>query len=262
MMNPKQHFYPFSFQAVCGRIETAIQNLPPPYQLNRPKLALVTSSEQRNQLKAPSFSINWTNGCGEVEIINSITGKTIQSKISRIAKQGFFLRYGELVERLPGISASRQVNGDYGELKGSVREYQIAKNELTLAFKREDLGSWLKKPIEQDQFSLPSICSFGGTDEAKASKTPPAGAAVAVAGSVTATANSNVNSASSPTTAVVSDMTSATAPVNHVNDSNNNHTAVNGNSCKTRNGTQKVRLIILTAVDGFLKLPMPFHFLQ
>lgn len=50
------------YRAVCGRIETSVQNLPPPYQMNRPKLALVTSSEQRNQLKAPNFSINWTNG--------------------------------------------------------------------------------------------------------------------------------------------------------------------------------------------------------
>lgn len=32
---------------------------------------------------------------------------------------------------------------------------QIAKAELVSAFKREDLGNWLKKPMEQDQFMVP-----------------------------------------------------------------------------------------------------------
>lgn len=33
--------------------------------------------------------------------------------------------------------------------------FQIAKEELFAAFRREDLGNWLKKPIEQDEFALP-----------------------------------------------------------------------------------------------------------
>jgi len=50
------------YRAVCGRIEKTIQGLPPPYRLNKPKLALVTSAEARNQSKPPNFSINWTIG--------------------------------------------------------------------------------------------------------------------------------------------------------------------------------------------------------
>lgn len=65
------------YRAVCGRIEGAVaEELPSPYYLNRPKLALVTSAETRNQLKAPNFSVNWTLGDEEVEIINSVTGKS------------------------------------------------------------------------------------------------------------------------------------------------------------------------------------------
>uniref|UniRef100_A0A1B0ET39 Uncharacterized protein n=2 Tax=Lutzomyia longipalpis TaxID=7200 RepID=A0A1B0ET39_LUTLO len=143
------------YRAVCGRIENSIQNLPPPYQLNRPKLALVTSSEMRNPIKAPNFSINWTYGNAEVEIINSITGKTIHNKISRITKQSFFARYAKLISQLPLIEKRATIDCDYGEMKASVHEYQIAKQELFTAFKREDLGHWLKKPIEQNQFSLP-----------------------------------------------------------------------------------------------------------
>ncbi|XP_059618835.1 double-stranded RNA-specific editase Adar isoform X2 [Phlebotomus argentipes] len=143
------------YRAVCGRIENSIQNLPPPYQLNRPKLALVTSSEMRNPIKAPNFSINWTFGNAEVEIINSITGKTIHNKISRITKQSFFARYAKLISQLPLIEKRHAIDCDYGEMKASVKEYQVAKQELFTAFKREDLGHWLKKPIEQNQFSLP-----------------------------------------------------------------------------------------------------------
>lgn len=37
---------------------------------------------------------------------------------------------------------------------------QVAKQELFTAFKREDLGHWLKKPIEQNQFSLPQWLDY------------------------------------------------------------------------------------------------------
>lgn len=32
---------------------------------------------------------------------------------------------------------------------------QIAKNQLFQAFSKAGLGSWVEKPIEQDQFELP-----------------------------------------------------------------------------------------------------------
>lgn len=46
-------------RAIAGRLEKSIQGLPPPYRLNIPKLALVTSSEARCQLKPPNYSVNW-----------------------------------------------------------------------------------------------------------------------------------------------------------------------------------------------------------
>ncbi|XP_030377950.1 double-stranded RNA-specific editase Adar-like isoform X1 [Scaptodrosophila lebanonensis] len=141
------------YRAVCGRIEKSIQGLPPPYHLNKPRLALVTSAEPRNQAKAPNFGINWTIGDTELEVVNSLTGRTIGNQVSRITKQAFFVKYGFLMKNLPGI-VSRKVTTDYGQTKARVKDYQIAKLELFAAFKREDLGSWLKKPIEQDEFGL------------------------------------------------------------------------------------------------------------
>jgi double stranded RNA-specific editase B len=49
----------FDYSAIAGRLEKSIQGLPPPYRLNIPKLALVTSSEARCQLKPPNYSVNW-----------------------------------------------------------------------------------------------------------------------------------------------------------------------------------------------------------
>lgn len=112
-------------RAVCGRIETAIQGLPPPYHLNKPKFALVTSAETRNQIKAPNFGINWTYGSAQAEVVNSLTGKTINNKISRITKQAFFTKYSHLVKQLPNVCVARKVNTDYADTKESVRDYQV-----------------------------------------------------------------------------------------------------------------------------------------
>uniref|UniRef100_T1PIN1 Adenosine-deaminase n=2 Tax=Musca domestica TaxID=7370 RepID=T1PIN1_MUSDO len=142
------------YRAVCGRIEKSIQGLPPPYHLNKPRLAQLTSSEPRNQAKAPNFAINWTIGDTEVEVVNSLTGKTVNNQISRITKQMFFNKYGSLVKNLPGLP-ERKLTTDYGQTKAKVKDYQIAKRELFAAFRREDLGNWLKKPQEQDEFALP-----------------------------------------------------------------------------------------------------------
>ncbi|XP_055587066.1 double-stranded RNA-specific editase Adar isoform X2 [Uranotaenia lowii] len=146
------------YRAICGRVESCIQGLPPPYRLNKPRLALMTSAESRNQTKPPNFSINWVIGCTEVEIVNSFTGKLINNntntnKMSRLSKQSFYRRYAAVIAALPG-APFREVKASYFETKMCVPEYQQAKKELFAAFRKEDLGDWLKKPIEQDQFTL------------------------------------------------------------------------------------------------------------
>lgn len=86
---------------------------------------MVTSAETRNQIKAPNFAINWTIGQKTVEVVNSLTGKTINGKVSRITKQAFFTKYSDLIKRLPNVQ-NRVVRGDYGETKMSVRDYQVS----------------------------------------------------------------------------------------------------------------------------------------
>ena len=42
----------------------------------------------------------------------------------------------------------------YGEAKKAAEAFQNAKSELFAAFSRADLGKWVKKPIEQDDFGI------------------------------------------------------------------------------------------------------------
>ncbi|XP_021697921.1 double-stranded RNA-specific editase Adar isoform X4 [Aedes aegypti] len=166
------------YRAICGRIENSIQGLPPPYRLNKPKLALMTSAESRNQTKPPNFSINWLVGCPDVEIVNSFTGKLINNntntnKMSRLSKQSFYRRFAAVIERLPH-ARFHEIKPSYGETKMCVPEYQQAKKELFAAFSKEDLGDWLKKPIEQDQFTLmaPKLEELAASTAASTASTP------------------------------------------------------------------------------------------
>lgn len=118
------YFIFFLSRAIAGRLEKSIKGLPPPYRLNIPKLALVTSSEARCQLKPPNYSINWTVGQNQIEIINSFTGKTVCNKYSRLTKQNMFHRFARIVSQLPN-SHKRTITKDYGDEKGAVLDYQV-----------------------------------------------------------------------------------------------------------------------------------------
>lgn len=142
--------------AVCGRIEPSIQSrLPSSYFLNKPKFALVTSTDSRNEINAPKFGINWTINERIVEVVDSNTGKTVYNEVSRLTKQKFFARFANLMKLLPNLQNGRTITDDYSGTKENAHDYQNAKRELIAAFRCQRLGSWLKKPIELDKFSLP-----------------------------------------------------------------------------------------------------------
>lgn len=49
-----------------------------------------------------------------------------------------------------------QKPSSYHEAKQAATEYHSAKQALIKAFHKAGLGAWVKKPIEQDQFTLSS----------------------------------------------------------------------------------------------------------
>ncbi|XP_043788953.1 double-stranded RNA-specific editase Adar isoform X4 [Apis laboriosa] len=124
LLNPS-HMY----RAVCGRIENTIQGLPPPYRLNKPLMSLITSSEVRQPGKAPNYSVNWTIGQSEAEVINCTTGKDELGKPSRISKQGLFRRFYNLLGKLNTIEdADKNQCRHYLDAKSSVQNYSVSRN--------------------------------------------------------------------------------------------------------------------------------------
>lgn len=102
----------------------------------------------------------------------------------------FFQRYAKLAKELPDIQA-RDLNMEYCDIKTTVSDYQMAKKELFGAFQREDFGTWLKKPIEQDQFVL--IDHTKWLVLAAATITGDVAAAAATAAPTTTTTSMNYN---------------------------------------------------------------------
>ncbi|XP_058805966.1 double-stranded RNA-specific editase Adar-like isoform X2 [Phymastichus coffea] len=150
LLNPS-HMY----RAVCGRIENTIQGLPPPYRLNKPLMSLITSSEVRQPGKAPNYSVNWTVGQSEAEVINCTTGKDELGKPSRLSKQKLFGKFYSLLGKLDTIDdVDILICHNYLDAKASVQDYALAKHQFKDAFIRAQLGTWVKKPIEQDMFEV------------------------------------------------------------------------------------------------------------
>jgi hypothetical protein len=52
-----------------------IGDLPASYRLNVPRLNLLSSPEVRQPGKAPNYSVNWTSGSDQPEIIDAMKGK-------------------------------------------------------------------------------------------------------------------------------------------------------------------------------------------
>ncbi|XP_013174363.1 PREDICTED: double-stranded RNA-specific editase 1 [Papilio xuthus] len=163
-----QHLY----RAICGRIENYISSLPPPYRLQRLKLARAASTEARTATKAPSISVCWCCTSPMPEVINATTGKLDSGQPSLLCKQSMFARWQYLITKLPLLPQESDegpkeikppadlANMQYFEAKQICTTYQAAKERLTIAFEKANLGRWIKKPIEQDHF----VCDIVNPD--------------------------------------------------------------------------------------------------
>ncbi|XP_051872127.1 double-stranded RNA-specific editase B2 [Pristis pectinata] len=139
-------------QAMCQRLED-IGQLPPPYRYNQPLLSGVSSTGLRQQGKSPSFSVNWALGDPDLEIINATTGKGDLGCSSRLCKRALYTQWAKLYGKLSTRASNlRGTPSMYCEAKLAAENYQAAKQQLFKALQKADLGTWVKKPPEQDQF--------------------------------------------------------------------------------------------------------------
>ncbi|KAG8515128.1 Double-stranded RNA-specific editase B2, partial [Galemys pyrenaicus] len=132
-----------------------IGQLPTSYRHNRPLLSGVSNAEARQPGKSPHFSVNWVVGTADVEILDATTGKRRCGSSSRLCKHVFSARwarlYGKLSTRIPN---PRDTPSMYCEAKLGACTYQSVKQQLFRAFQKAGLGTWVRKPPEQDQFLL------------------------------------------------------------------------------------------------------------
>nr|XP_046259104.1 double-stranded RNA-specific editase 1 isoform X1 [Scatophagus argus] len=134
-----------------------IEDLPQQFTLNRPLLSGISNAEARQPGKAPNFSVNWTVGDQALEVINATTGKDDMGRASRLCKNALYSRWVRLHSKLSSILWVKMLKpSSYHEAKQAATEYHSAKQALIKAFHKAGLGAWVKKPIEQDQFTLSS----------------------------------------------------------------------------------------------------------
>ncbi|KAM4710615.1 double-stranded RNA-specific editase 1-like [Anableps anableps] len=134
---------------------TEIEVLPPSFSLNKPLLSGISNTEARQPGKAPNFSVNWTIGDQGLEVINATTGKDDLGRPSRLCKHALYTRWTILYSKLsPTLRIQTVKPRSYHEAKQAAVEYHSAKQTLFRAFHKAGLGAWVKKPVEQDQFSF------------------------------------------------------------------------------------------------------------
>jgi len=179
------------FRAMVGRIQSFVENLPETYKLHVPRLNLLSSPEVRQPGKAPNYSVNWAKGYDLPEVIDAMKGKEQEKGVaSRMAKVSLFRRFLRLASSKgmsPLLHGKKEAaaSGDdrqskamkaekdvkkmslyemcktrnielthYADAKKASTDFQKTKSELFKAFSKAELGAWVKKPMEQDDFQL------------------------------------------------------------------------------------------------------------
>uniref|UniRef100_A0A8C6X7K6 Adenosine deaminase RNA specific B2 (inactive) n=1 Tax=Naja naja TaxID=35670 RepID=A0A8C6X7K6_NAJNA len=137
-------------RVMSHRLEDVGQ-LPASYRCNQLLLSGVSNAERRRAGKSPGFSVNWIAGTTDLELINATTGKKNCGSCSRLCKHMFYTQWAKLYGK---VSVSCTVPSVYSEAKLVAHVYQSAKQQLFRAFQKAGLGTWVKKPPEQDQFLL------------------------------------------------------------------------------------------------------------
>uniref|UniRef100_G1RTD7 A to I editase domain-containing protein n=1 Tax=Nomascus leucogenys TaxID=61853 RepID=G1RTD7_NOMLE len=123
-----------------------VGQLPASYRHNRPLLSGVSDAEARQPGKSPPFSMNWVVGSMDLEIINATTGRRSCGGPSRLCKHMLSARWARLYGKLSTRTPSP---GDTPSMYCEAKLGQLFK-----AFQKAGLGTWVRKPPEQQQFLL------------------------------------------------------------------------------------------------------------
>uniref|UniRef100_UPI00358E9934 double-stranded RNA-specific editase 1-like n=1 Tax=Myxine glutinosa TaxID=7769 RepID=UPI00358E9934 len=128
--------------------------LPAPYHLNRPRLSSVHGADLRYNGRAPSLSVNWSEGDRELEVVEGVTGMADGGRPSRLCKRSLYESWFLLQHQLGYSNPGASRDASYAEAKAAAVHYQKVKERVGNALQMAGLGCWATKPAEMDQFSL------------------------------------------------------------------------------------------------------------
>ena len=122
------------YRALTGRVKDTLEELPARFRLNTPKFNLMTSKEVRHPDKGPNYSVNWTCGNANIEVIDAMKGKVQDTqRPSRLCKFSMFQRWTTLAANkslLKREEVPPHVPSLYSEAKMGSSKFQKAKQLL------------------------------------------------------------------------------------------------------------------------------------
>ncbi|NWT75415.1 DSRAD deaminase, partial [Prunella himalayana] len=147
-------------RAICCRMErdgsSLKEKLQAPYHINHPEVGRVSVYDSARQTgKTKESSVNWCLADeSEVEILDGTKGKVdgVKLEVSRVSKRKMFTLFQQLCAKnsrkdLQGFSV-------YSDAKEAATAYQAAKQCFFSSLEELGYGSWIRKPQEEDSFSV------------------------------------------------------------------------------------------------------------
>ncbi|XP_052651280.1 double-stranded RNA-specific adenosine deaminase isoform X2 [Harpia harpyja] len=148
-------------RAICCRVardgNVLQEKLQAPYHINHPEVGRVSVYDSARQTgKTKESSVNWCLADeSEVEVLDGTKGKVDGPKleVSRVSKRKMFALFQQLCAK--NNCKDLQNLSVYSDAKEAATAYQEAKQCFFSTLEEMGYGSWIRKPQEEDNFSLP-----------------------------------------------------------------------------------------------------------
>ena len=153
---------PFScehlLRAVYTRVEM-ISDLPHHYMVKCPRLCNGSPLQPLCHIKkSPKSSLNWySDKDAHLETVDCQTGRQSQVRRSRLCKHSLFQDFLQLWDKLvpDGTETGEYIQiYSYGQVKSLATDYQKAKEKLFNCYRSHCGSHWIKKPHQQDDFTI------------------------------------------------------------------------------------------------------------
>ncbi|KFP94507.1 Double-stranded RNA-specific adenosine deaminase, partial [Haliaeetus albicilla] len=147
-------------RAICCRVardgNVLQEKLQAPYHINHPEVGRVSVYDSARQTgKTKESSVNWCLADeSEVEVLDGTKGKVDGPKleVSRVSKRKMFALFQQLCVK--NNCKDLQNLSVYSDAKEAATAYQEAKQCFFSTLEEMGYGSWIRKPQEEDNFSL------------------------------------------------------------------------------------------------------------